>query len=751
MIVALLLGACVVTGQAVSPAGDGLRYVRIVEPRTGRVLAVTGPDGRFSVEAPAGESRDEATAPEAALEFRGPGRVPLVLRASCGDEIEVQLWPNVHALETVEVSATRLERTYETSPVRVERFDARSIGEAAGSTPSLAAAVQQLPGVGAVGRDGYTSAPTIRGMGRDRSLILLEGVRLSSDRGVGPSGSFLDPFLLRSVDVVRGAAGVAYGSGAIGGVLSAGLGETAATFGGIAKIAGSTNGDGRLVAGRVTGSPGGSWRTAVGGFFRSQDDYSFPDGGTLPEGDASNSGFSHGGGALVAERDTRVGTLRAAGLITAAGDVGRATTQPGRRDTIETEEHVLVAVRFARDDYDRRTELAAGIHRPRTVNRTERFAAAGSRLRTGDIENLSTDVSLSGLWERPAGKGSWLAGVDLFSRLGVDATETTVRFESGSPLPAETTELVKSALRNDLGVLAGWKRPIGHFGETILAARIDWAHREADDRSSSDWISPSVTAGIVQPLSEKWALTGSLGRSFRAPRLQELYFEGDRPGGARVANPDLEPEAAWSVEVGLRGGRDPWSAEVEVWGLLASDLIVQLPLDAAGDTLRHENESQGRLVGAEVALQWAPPSGRSRASVAYARMRGVNEDGDPLPDIPSGELRVTGELRVLGRRETPRLVARAAMRAGGAKTSPGLTDDARWWSDVLGATDIGGDEVAHPGFARWDAGLRIRLGELASLDVSVTNLFDSHFLDRPESDSYPAPGRSVLFELTVGD
>ena len=92
---------------------------------------------------------------------------------------------------------------------------------------------------------------------------------------------------------------------------------------------------------------------------------------------------------------------------------------------------------------------------------------------------------------------------------------------------------------------------------------------------------------------------------------------------------------------------------------------------------------------------------------------------------------------------------RLTMRAGGAKT-PFANSDERWWSDVLGSSNIGGDEIGHPGFARWDAGLNVRLHSDAVLDVSVANLTDARYRDRPESNSFPQPGRTLLVELTLG-
>src|SRR5690606_1261517 len=61
--------------------------------------------------------------------------------------------------------------------------------------------------------------PVIRGMGDDRILFLLDGARQDFNRGHN-ARIFIDPSLLKRVDVMRGPASAVWGSGALGGVMS---------------------------------------------------------------------------------------------------------------------------------------------------------------------------------------------------------------------------------------------------------------------------------------------------------------------------------------------------------------------------------------------------------------------------------------------------------------------------------------------------------------------------------------------------
>ena len=60
----------------------------------------------------------------------------------------------------------------------------------------------------------------MRGLARGRTLILIDGARVTSERRVGPSATYMDPSVMDSVDVARGPGSVAYGSDAFGGVIS---------------------------------------------------------------------------------------------------------------------------------------------------------------------------------------------------------------------------------------------------------------------------------------------------------------------------------------------------------------------------------------------------------------------------------------------------------------------------------------------------------------------------------------------------
>ena len=85
---------------------------------------------------------------------------------------------------------------------------------------NLIQALENVPGVNKVS-EGQAAVPAIRGLARGRTLLLIDGARVTTERRAGPSASYLDPFLLEGIQVSRGPGSVAYGSDAFGGIIHA--------------------------------------------------------------------------------------------------------------------------------------------------------------------------------------------------------------------------------------------------------------------------------------------------------------------------------------------------------------------------------------------------------------------------------------------------------------------------------------------------------------------------------------------------
>ena len=68
---------------------------------------------------------------------------------------------------------------------------------------NLMQALETVPGINQVS-EGHAAVPAVRGLARGRTLFLIDGGRVTAERRVGPSGTFLDPSVVEGIDIARG-------------------------------------------------------------------------------------------------------------------------------------------------------------------------------------------------------------------------------------------------------------------------------------------------------------------------------------------------------------------------------------------------------------------------------------------------------------------------------------------------------------------------------------------------------------------
>ena len=186
---------------------------------------------------------------------------------------------------------------------------------------NLAETVENVAGLSRVAA-AQNAVPAIRGLAHGRSVILLDGARVSSEQRAGPAARYLDPFVLGGVEVSRGPGSVAYGSDAFGGVISARTRDVAPG----APLSVEAIGDyglgipGGRVGFAATSPIGQDGGILVGGHYRSYGNYDSPDG------EVPNSGYRDSGVLASAAYNLGPGTLKAGWEGDYARDIGLPTS-----------------------------------------------------------------------------------------------------------------------------------------------------------------------------------------------------------------------------------------------------------------------------------------------------------------------------------------------------------------------------------------------------------------------------------------
>src|SRR3954453_870769 len=122
-------------------------------------------------------------------------------------------------------------------------------------------------------------------------------------------------------------------------------------------------------------------------------------------------------------------------------------------------------------------------------------------------------------------------------------------------------------------------------------------------------------AGPEGPL----AVRAGWGLSFRAPSFNELYLAT----GTIAPNPDLQPERAWSVDLGASLRAAGVSVSADLFWSSWRDLIVY-ELNPSANRVRPLNIGRAHIAGAE--LQAVLPLGRGfSVELAYTWLQALNQ------------------------------------------------------------------------------------------------------------------------------
>jgi hemoglobin/transferrin/lactoferrin receptor protein len=148
--------------------------------------------------------------------------------------------------------------------------------------------------------------------------------------------------------------------------------------------------------------------------------------------------------------------------------------------------------------------------------------------------------------------------------------------------------------------------------------------------------------GLVWRLADAFAPYAQWSRGFRAPAPGQVNngFTNVASGYRSVGNPNLKPETAQSLEVGLRGKAGGWHWQVAAFDNRYSDFISQEAVSGAGTPadptiFQFINLAQARIRGVELRGEWRLSPGWT-VNAATALTRGTstrNGVAEPLDSV----------------------------------------------------------------------------------------------------------------------
>ena len=561
----------------------------------------------------------------------------------------------------------------------------------------IAEAIATVPGVALRG-EGPPAVPVVRGLAGGRTLLIVDDARVVSERRAGPSATFVDPFILASIEISRGPGSVAYGSDAIGGIVHMRTrepvpGQTEYRYDAWAAFGGRSE---RSVAAEVTSDIfGGAVLASI--HARAAGDAEDAHGEAI-----ENSQYRDRGGVLRFVRHGEWGILRAGVMHAVARDVGAPTS-----DTIQT---------TYPDEQATLLTFAADMQSYGFFSSTAVRASAGSysivtnRIRPTGVEVsdvTARDASFRVTGERTGESSRLVTGVDFQSRFDLHAIDS-----------------VDDADRHDLGAFASYEWRLNPLFQLATGGRADYissrnaggyfGDRERNDVALSGHL--AATAGPFRAITT----TVQIASGYREPSLSDRYFRGVSGRGFVTGNPALEPERSLQLDGAVRWNGSRSTVAVFAYNYRIRNLVERYR-DGADFFFRNRGEAEIR--GLE--LDWTARLPRNFAvQLGAAIASGEDVDsGAPLDDIASS-------------------MAHAQLRWAVETKSAFLTVSGFGRDDEPGPV-----ETEREGYVTADAGFGWRFSPAFELRLVVRNLTNAYHFGSADAVASLAPGRSVMIGI----
>jgi len=458
------------------------------------------------------------------------------------------------ALEPLVISATRTERPRFTTPASVStirRDDIETI-----QPYGYQDVFESIPGVSIQGGPRrIAEEPSIRGFADEQVVIRIDGTRQNFNQA--HRGRFLlDPDLIQSIEVLRGASSSVYGSGALGGVF------VIETVNG-RDLTGGRDGFGARVKGgfQSNGEEWSSFNTLYGqaGKFDFLGSFIYRDvGEDLEDGNGDD---------ILASRDELKNGLVKLGVEPApfhrvelavdlfdntgrnppnANDIATPTNLVDR-DT----ERTNARLRYRYDDpANRWVNLDTAFYR--NDIEVEEFRLDDERIDNSDFETIGFELTNTSRLASIAGKPVKLTyGTEIYT----DEQSGTRNGADRLQFPDAEVEYRAGFVQAEVPLAGGFSLIPGvRFDAFDYSADGDFASRDEDE------FSPRIALGW-QPVESVY-LWAEYAEAFRAPSLTELFSDGVHftvplgPGqvviNEFVPTPGLEPEESEQIQVGGR-------------------------------------------------------------------------------------------------------------------------------------------------------------------------------------------------------
>ncbi|NQZ22811.1 MAG: TonB-dependent receptor [Colwellia sp.] len=390
--------------------------------------------------------------------------------------------------------------------------------------------ISELPGLDITGQGGLFQVYSIQGLSGARVQTQVSGIPLYSERRAGTAASFISPFLLGSVEVLKGASSTFYGSGAIGGIVQI-----------------SPRHFEQL---SLSSSYGVSNNEAQYNIAWGNEDFSFAfshqksDNNKTAAGNKLNSHYQQTAFSFKTQWQlTNEINVKFLFLPSYGENIGKANNDDffKKKHTIYPKEsHIISQLALLGNNW----QSNIAIHQQQLDTSVERF---DKRLNTVESQAIDYSANFTQQWDTTFFSGLW--GIDQQFRDNVQADESEQSLTDNTG--ATGTNLSAQQYESALFSHASLTLDKAIFNAGVRLNYINQKNKNTSARSNfSDhaWIS---FGNIAINLTPELQVNAAISRAFRFATLSELFYSGTTGRGQTIGNADLRPETATNYSASL--------------------------------------------------------------------------------------------------------------------------------------------------------------------------------------------------------
>jgi outer membrane receptor protein involved in Fe transport len=592
-------------------------------------------------------------------------------------------------------------------------------------TSNLAESVDKIPGVAAVGKGGYSMVPAIRGLAEHRILLLVDGVRITSERRIGASASFVNLGDIDRVEINRGPYSVFYGSGAVGGIINI-ITKSPAPYSplkGDFHLSYNTVRNERAGTATFSGSLG-KWGMMFGGSGKIAEDYSAPSG--LIEW----SRYSDYDLMFKINRKSETSEFYASMFHYEGTDIGKPSpTSHLKPRWYPNESNTLFTIGYRMQKFWILDNFSASIYTLRSALETQGDNLRENSLTLKKRSNATVEGTNFGFKVR-GGKALGKVhainfGLDFFGRADINDQNTEWVYDETGNLTSQTKETsLQDARRSNIGFYMDDKIQLVENLTVNIGARFDFIRTSnlAFD-GNREFLNDgffSLYLGSVFQVTPYFSILGNVGQSFRFPSVSELFYSGLTGRGTVFGNPDLTPERSLNFDLGFRYLHEKLFASIYGFSNSIKDMIQKYGGFEAEEYF-YRNLTSGRIYGIEGEFYLSLMKD-VELFINFHHMVGKEDQSDTaLNYIPPSRLTLWGKY------SPGKFWIEPRMTFSGAVKNPGPL------------------EIETDSYVLFDTIFGFKVNNDLTLVVIAQNILDSTYRASADEAGVDAPGRGFIF------